>query len=50
MAFFASVRANKNALAGGASVVGAGVGLVRSSLLPVVNNAVIMCSHMVYLE
>lgn len=28
MAFFASVRANKNALAGGASIVGAGVGLV----------------------
>eukprot|EP00752_Nemacystus_decipiens_P011223 g9973.t1 len=27
MAFFASVRANKNALAGGASIVGAGVGL-----------------------
>lgn len=29
MAFFASVRANKNALAGGASIVGAGVGVVR---------------------
>lgn len=30
MAFFASVRANKNALAGGASIVGAGVGLVST--------------------
>lgn len=39
MAFFASVRANKNALAGGASVVGAGVGLVRVLFTVCVTNA-----------
>lgn len=45
MAFFAAVRANKNALAGGASVVGAGVGLVGPSIVSTLSKYNCMRQH-----